>query len=333
MKRLALFATLGLMVALMLQSPAHAAEKRTVSVFAAATSLNEIFGEFTKDTGIGVEYLEMSTGEVLTRVRAAKGKPQADVWFGGGLDSYIAAASEGFLEAYLSPERKGIPERYLDKAGHWTGISMNVVEIMVNKDILATKKLPMPTSWADLAKPEYKGEVLMATPAVSGTFYFMVAEILQQFGPEKGWKLLEAMDANVPYYAKRGAEPANKVAAGEAAVAIAPFDSGLKLRKEGYPLQAVLPTDGTPWYFSPVAIFKGAAHMPEAKALVDWILSEKGQKVLAEFSPPAPVRTGIALPENMKIIDSANLINCDMVTIGNERKAILEQWQERFGQK
>lgn len=312
---------------------ANAAEKGKISVFAAATSLNEIFGAFTKDTGIGVEFLEMSSGEVLTRIRAAKGKPQADVWFGGGLDSYIAAASDGFLEAYLSPQRKGIPERYLDKTGHWSGISMNVVEIMVNKDILAAKKLPMPTSWADLTKPEYKGEVLMATPAVSGTFYFMVAEILQQFGPEKGWKLLEAIDANVPYYAKRGAEPANKVATGEAAVAVAPFDTGLKLRKEGYPLQAVLPTDGTPWYFSPVAIFKDAANMPGAKALVDWILSEKGQQAIAKYSPPAPVRTGIALPDNMKLVETAKLIDCDMVSIGNERKAILEQWQKKFGNK
>lgn len=312
---------------------ANAADKGKISVFAAATSLNEIFGEFTKDTGIRVEYLEMSSGEVLTRLRAAKGKPQADVWFGGGLDSYIAAAGEGFLAAYQSPERTKIPARYVDKEGYWTGMSMNVVEIMVNKDTMAQKKLPMPTSWADLAKPIYKGEVLMATPAVSGTFYFMVAEILAQFGKDDGWKLLTAIDANVPYYAKRGAEPANKVATGEAAIAVAPFDTGMKLRKEGYPLQAVLPTDGTPWYFSSVAIFSNAVNMDGSKALVDWILSERGQKVIADNSPPAPVRENIPLPENMIIIKDARLVDCDMVTIGNERKAILEEWQKRFGSK
>ena len=311
---------------------AQAAEKK-VSVFAAATSLNEIFGEFTKDTGIQVEYLEMSSGEVLTRTKAAKGKAQADVWFGGGLDSYIAAAQEGYLQAYLSPERKSIPERYLDKEGFWSGYSMCVVEITANKDILAQKKLPMPTSWADLAKPEYKGEVLLSTPAVSGTFYFMVAEILQQFGPEKGWKLLEAIDANVPYYAKRGSEPANKASAGEVAIAVAPFDSGMKLRAQGFPLEAVLPSDGTPWYFSPVAIFKNARNLPEAQAFVDWILSEKGQSVISRCAPPAPVRTGVSLPETMKIIDGANLINCDMVSVGEQRKEILAKWQEKFGNK
>lgn len=312
---------------------ANAAGKGKVSVFAAATSLNEVFGAFTKDTGIQVEYLEMSSGEVLTRLRAAKGKPQADVWFGGGLDSYIAASGEGFLAAYKSPERAKIPARYVDKEGYWTGISMNVVEIVANRGVMAQKNLPMPTSWADLAKPIYKGEVLMATPAVSGTFYFMVAEILAQFGEEEGWKLLAAIDANVPYYAKRGAEPANKVATGEAAIAVAPFDSGMKLRKEGYPLEGALPSDGTPWYFSPVAILNNAANMDAAKALVDWILSARGQQVIADNSPPAPVRENIALPETLRILNNARLVDCDMVTIGNERKAILAEWQKRFGNK
>lgn len=323
---------LALGCALLLAAPAGAAESK-LSLFAAATNIKEILAAFTADTGIEVEYLEMSTGEVLTRLRASRGKPQADAWFGGGLDSYMAAASEGMLEAYLSPQRQGIPERYLDPRGYWSGISMNVVEIMVNTDILARKKLPMPQTWADLANPVYKDEILMSTPAVSGTFYFMVAEILQQFGTEQGWALLEAINKNVPYYSKRGAEPANKVAAGEAAVAVAPFDTGVKLRAQGYPLQSVLPADGTPWYFSPVAIFKDARHPAEAKAFVDWMLSDKGQSLIAKYAPPAPVRVGVALPEVVRPIADAHLVKGDLVKIGAERQAILDEWQARFGDK
>lgn len=328
MKKVLLFLCCALLVSI----PARAADG-SISMFAAGTNLKEIMDAFTADTGIGVELLEMSTGEVLTRVRASRGKAQADVWYGGGLDSYISAASEDILDPYISPDRQGIPERYIDPKGYWTGISMCAVEILVNTEILARKQLPVPTSWEDLAKPMYKGEILMATPSVSGTFYFMVSEILAQFGEEKGWALLEAIDRNVPYYSKRGAEPANKVAAGECAIAVAPFDTGYKLIADGHPLQAVLPSDGTPWYFSPVAIFNGARNPDGAKAFVNWILSDKGQAQIAKYSPPAPVRPGLELPEGVQALEKANLINCNLVSIGEQREAILEQWQARFGNK
>lgn len=323
---------LAMCCALLLSVPARAADS-TISMFAAGTNLKEIMDAFTADTGIGVEILEMSTGEVLTRVRASRGKAQADAWYGGGLDSYISAAAEDFLEPYISPDRKGIPERFMDEKGYWTGISLGAVEILVNTEILARKQLPMPTSWEDLAKAVYKGEVLMATPSVSGTFYFMVAEILAQFGEEKGWALLEAIDRNVPYYSKRGAEPANKVSTGEAAIAVAPFDTGYKLIADGHPLQAVLPTDGTPWYISPVAVFKGARNPEGAQAFVNWIISDKGQAQIAKYAPPAPVRPGMQLTEGIQALEKANLINCDIVKIGEQREAILEQWQAKFGDK
>jgi iron(III) transport system substrate-binding protein len=37
------------------------------------------------------------------------------------------------------------------------------------------KKLPTPASWADLIRPEYKGQVAMPNPASSGTGCLMVS--------------------------------------------------------------------------------------------------------------------------------------------------------------
>lgn len=94
-----------------------------ISIFIAYTGIKPILEAFTRDTGIEVDYLEMSSGEVLTRIRAAKGKAQADAWFGGGLDSYIAAAEEGFLEPYVSPERAAYDPMFYNAEGLWSGIS------------------------------------------------------------------------------------------------------------------------------------------------------------------------------------------------------------------
>lgn len=315
-----------------LVAPAFAAENK-VSVYIAYTGINEILQAFTQDTGIEVEYLEMSSGEVLTRLRAAKGKAQADVWFGGGLDSYVAGAKEGFLEPYISPEREVYDPMFYNAEGYWSGISLGAVDFLVNNEIMEKKGLPMPTSWSDLTNPIYKGEILMATPAVSGTFYAMVWAILSANGEEDGWKLLEAMDQNVPYYSKRGAEPANKVSIGEAAVAVAPFDTGESLKAQGYNVSTTFPTDGVPWYIAPVALFKGAKNPETGKALIDWVLSERGQETLAKYNTQAPVRPGVKLAPAVQAMRDSNLVKADVVLGGQERKRVLAAWQERFGSK
>ncbi|MBQ6435317.1 MAG: ABC transporter substrate-binding protein [Synergistaceae bacterium] len=312
--------------------PTYAADE-SISIFIAYTGIKPILEAFTRDTGIKVDYLEMSSGEVLTRIRAAKGKTQADAWFGGGLDSYVAAANEGFLEAYISPERSVYDPMFYNAEGLWSGISLGSVVLMGNKEILTQKNLSMPQSWEDLTKPEYKDEVLMATPAVSGTFYAMVSGIVQTMGSEDGWKRLEAIDANVPYYSKRGAEPANKVSIGEAAIAVAPFDTVQRLQQEGYNVEMTFPKDGVPWYIAPVAIFKGANNPAGARALVDWVLSEKGQTALGEYNTQAPIRPGVKLAPAVQAMRDSNLMRMDVVKAGQDREEILGIWLEKFGNK
>ena len=324
---------LAVLAAASLVCPAIAEDQKSISIFIAYTGVDGILREFTKDTGIEVEYLAMSSGEVLTRLRAAKGKAQADVWFGGGLDSYVAAAGEGFLEPYASPERAAYDPMFYNADGYWSGISLGAVDFVVNSEIMAKKNLPMPRSWQDLTDPVYKGEVLMATPAVSGTFYAMVWAILSAKGEEEGWKLLEGIDANVPYYSKRGAEPANKVSTGEAAIAVAPFDTGEKLKGEGYTIETAFPADGVPWYIAPVALFKGARNPEAGKALIDWVLSAKGQETLAKYTTQAPIRPGVKLAPAVQAMRDSNLVKADVVEGGAQRKRVLAAWQERFGSK
>lgn len=322
----------ALLLSLCVISPVMAADNNSISIFIAYTGIKPILEAFTRDTGIKVEYLEMSSGEVLTRIRAA-GKAQADAWFGGGLDSYVAAASEGFLEPYISPERSVYDAMFYNEQGLWSGISLGSVVLMGNNEILAQKNLAMPESWADLTKPEYKDEVLMATPAVSGTFYAMVSGIIQTMGEGEGWARLEAIDSNVPYYSKRGAEPANKVSMGEAAVAVAPFDTVQRLQSEGYKVSMTFPKDGVPWYIAPVAIFKGAANPEGAKRLIDWVLSEKGQSALAEYNTQAPIRPGVKLAPAVQAMRDSNLMRMDVVKAGQQREEILSKWLEKFGSK
>jgi iron(III) transport system substrate-binding protein len=303
----------------------------TLKVFAAYGGKDEIFQAFEADTGIKVEYLDMSSGEVLARIRAEQGKPLGDIWFGGGVDSFIAAQTDGLLESYVSKEAEFVTDQYKDPDGYWTGISLVTVSFIVNTDRCAELGVDVPQTWQDLLKPEFKGEILMPNPSISGTAYTILSGILQTMGEEEGWAYMDQLNAQIPYYAKRGGEPPQKAALGEAAVGLAP-DTGEDLKAEGYPIVSVFPRDGTPWWPSPVAILKGAENLEGAKVFVDWCLSEKGQQILRDNCPRVPAREGIELPECLAEIKDAELQDIDFVAAGNARDGLVEQWQTRYGQ-
>ena len=309
-------------------SAAYSAD-RTLAVVAAYGGKEEIFAEFTKKTGIAVQFIDMSSGEVLARVEAEGGKPMADLWFGGGADSFIIAGQKGLLEPYVSPEAATIPRQYKDPSGYWTGVSLVMAGFLVNTEVLAEKKLPVPQTWSDLIKPAYKGEVMIADPAISGTTYAVAACILQKMGEEKGWKYFEALSKNVPFFAKRGGEPPKKVAAGEMAVGIAPLSGEFINMKKKFPIDTIFPKDGIPWVPAGMAIFKNARNLAEAKIFVDWALSVEGQNIIKAKDPRIMVRPGISNPKEMEGFTTSDLIPVDIIKVGTERDRILDTWAKR----
>ncbi|WP_289103516.1 ABC transporter substrate-binding protein [uncultured Fusobacterium sp.] len=305
----------------------------SLKVVAAYGGKEKIFQQFTKDTGIKVDFIDMSSGEVLSKLQAEKGKPSADVWFGGGLDSFITAKNKGLLEQYISPEMREVPLKYRDKDGYWSGVSLVLVGFMVNNEILADKKLAAPKTWADLTKPEYRDEVIMANPAISGTNYALVDNLIQELGEDKAWEYFEALNKNVPFLAKRGGEPPMKVTTGEFGVAVIPMSGEFILMEGKYPVTTIYPEDMIPWVPAGMAIFKNAENLPEAKKFIDWALSERGQIVIRDEDPRAMVRNGIKTPESIKTVDMDKLINIDIERLGNEREKVLNEWNKRFGNK
>ncbi len=59
-----------------------------------------------------------------------------------------------------------------------TGITVNTKE-------LSDKNIPVPSSYEDLIKPEYKGLISMPNPSSSGTGYLTVSALIQIMGEEK----------------------------------------------------------------------------------------------------------------------------------------------------
>ncbi len=285
--------------------------------------------EFEAKYGITVNYVRMSSGEALARVNAEKDNPQFDIWWGGPIDSFISAKESGLLEPYDSPNYANLvdPAKTKDADNQWVGIYMGSLGFATNTDWLAANPgVEAPTSWDDLLKPEFKGQIMVAHPSSSGTSYTALATILQIKGEEAGWEFLKQYAAQVSQFTKSGAAPAKFVGQGEAAVGIVfSHDIVNEIDNNKLPLKLTFPAEGTGYEIGGMGILKGAKHMQAAKLWFDWALTPEAQALGPTYKAyQAPTVKGVTLshPELMEV----KLIDYDFQWAGTNKKAFVEKF-------
>lgn len=326
-KKISIF-TLTLMVLISSISGAFADEGK-LNMYVAYGKPELIASEFEKATGIKVEFLPMSSGEVLTRLKAESSNPRTDIWLGGGSDAFIQAKADGLIVPYLSPNAERVNQAFRDPESYWTAVSLVVVGLLVNTDRAQSRGLAVPSKWEDLADGAFKDEIIASNPRTSGTAYTTVSGILQLFGEKEGWSYLDRLYGNIPFLEKSGSTPGTKTVQGEFTVGLVPDPHSIKMNNPDAPVVTVFPEDGVLAWPSPVAIVTGTKNMEGAKKFVDWALSPEGQKVLMEATPRVPA-TDIEPSSGVPSLKDLNLVPYDHLKWGQARESVLEEFGSRY---
>ena len=243
---------------------------------------------------------------------------------------------KGLLEAYQSPNLSKTPDTYLDPTGTWNPIYVGCIAFACNADWFAEKGLEYPTSWEDLLKPEFKGEIIMAHPATSGTAYTVLATLVQLKGDDQVWDYLEKLNTNMSQYTKSGSAAPNAVAIGEAAIALTFSHDALQLTPEGYHIELSFPTDGTGYEVGAMALIKGgkADEQENAKKFIDWMTSEAGQGCYAENdSFRVPTNTAAPVADGLVTLDEVPVIDYDAVWAASVKSEYCEQFENKIATK
>ena len=306
-----------------------ATDGKTLNVVATSEKYKTLFDKFTEETGVNVEFLSMSSGEVISKIKAEGGTPMADVWFGGGVDAFMAAKTEGILEQYKPEGFDKIKEGFKDEEGYWISKGITVVGFLANNKILEDKKLPIPKTWEEIADPKYKDEVIMANPAVSGTSFANVKGLLDKYGEEKGWEYFKKLNNNIKFYGERGKDPQEKTIAGEFGLGIIPIDKSAFDEAEKNNLTAIYPEDGLCWVPEGVAIFKNSPNLEAAKKFEDFILRADIQQMIAELDGKDGAQMVIEGTKGYDLgLPADKFIKEDIAGFGTQREAILAKWAE-----
>jgi hypothetical protein len=100
-----------------------------------------------------------------------------------GPDIDIFDAAIDLFDGYKSKEDAAFPRTAVGPDNKYYGFSTNFQAFIVNTKMMPLDKAPQ--SWTDLAKPEYKGKIVIANPAQSGSGYSQMIQILQLYGWER----------------------------------------------------------------------------------------------------------------------------------------------------
>ncbi len=288
------FAT-GLAVA---QTAAPIEEELTLITPVAKTLTDPTLADFVKyakerwNISVKASALAAGTPVAYGQILEWKGRPQVDI-FWGGESALFDKLSEKNLLAKLDlpkavmdaiPATIGKPKPiYLkDPKGFWTGTVLEPYGIVYQPKVLQRLGVPEPKDWNDLLHPKLKGNVAQCAPTRSSSSHATYEVILQRDGDDKGWEWLKRLGANTGLFTARSRDVPSVVAKGEFAAGFAvPSYMAFEDRLAGFDLKFVAPT--TAWITpEPIAVLAGAKHPKAAMAFIEYMLSERGQRVAME---------------------------------------------------
>ena len=242
-----------------------------------------------KHPGVNVVINSKQTNAGVTYLRETKAKPEADIFWVSAPDAFQTLDADGLLEKYAPPSEiiAKIPAKIgnfpiHDPDGKYFGFAISGYGMMWNKNYMKAHKLPAPKEWTDLADPRYHNHLVISAPSRSGTTHLTVETILQAYGWEKGWALLLNAGGNMGSITERSFGVPEAVISGQYGIGVVIDFFGLSAIASGQPVEFIYPSL-TAVVPASVGIVKGGPNPQEARAFVNYLLSEAGQLVL--FAP------------------------------------------------
>ena len=272
---------------------------------------------------IKVEMLNLGGGEALTRIRAEKENPRADIFF-----STVEAlgSNPDLLDSYKAAEHDTYPAWAVGADNKYYGVELAMMIFIVN-----TKMMPLddaPKSWKDLADPKYKGKIIMANPSLSGSAYSQLAQMVQLYGWDVAGKVIENA-----IFVPKSRLVYSQVAKGEYAVGLTEESRVYSQMAKGFPVAPVYPSEGTAPRLSSVGIVKGGPNPENARIFFDWRISKNANTIQVKVRGKRVVRSDVKARGNMPPMADIKTFDYDAKAAADNREELLAGFNERFANK
>ena len=255
---------------------------------------------FTAETGIDVNVAFVDKG-MAERLVAEGDRSPADLVLTVDIARLMQVVDAGVTQAVTSDGlAANIPAEFRDPAGQWFGLTTRARIVYASKERVADGEV---TTYEDLASDKWKGRICTR----SGTNDYNVAlvgAVIAHKGEDaaKGW--LEGVKANLAKKPDGGDRDQIKaIWAGECDISLGntyymgQMVSDPEQKAWADSVRIVFPTfegGGTHMNISGVAMTKAAPNREAALKLMEWLSSDKAQRIYAETNHEFPVKPGVA---------------------------------------
>jgi iron(III) transport system substrate-binding protein len=236
--------------------------------------------------------LAAGTPVAYGRIVEWKGRPEADIFWGGESALFDKLAEQKLIAKLDLPKAvvdsipvsigKPKPIPLKDPNGFWIGTVLEPYGLVYHPRVFERLGVPAPKDWDDLLNPKLKGNIAQCAPTRSSSSHATYEVILQREGDAKGWEWLRRLGGNTGIFTARSRDVPSVVSKGEFAAGFAvPSYMAFEDRLAGFDIKFVAPK--TAWITpEPIAILAGSKHANAARAFIEFMLSERGQRVAME---------------------------------------------------
>jgi iron(III) transport system substrate-binding protein len=275
--------------------------------------------------GTDVNIYRSGTSDILAKLAAefAAGSPQPDVLLIADAVSMELLKAQDRLLAYPEAKTDGIEADAVDADKTYFGSKLITTGIAYN-----TAAAEKPEHWADLAKPEYKDGLVMPSPLYSGAAAYLLSGFVAD--SNYGWDFFQKLKDNNTISVRGNGAVLKSVASGEKPYGILVDFMAMNAKAKGSPVEFVFPSEGVPAVTEPVAIMKTAKNAEGAKAFVDFILSDEGQKLALDMGY-LPAKASVGRPEWLPEGIEVKVMSFDLPAIIKNTEADKSKFSELFG--
>lgn len=264
---------------------------------------------------INVDMIRAGSGELLTRLMAEQPNPNGDIIIGIAKEAF-----EGNIDLFAPYKTKNdaqIPANLKDRREppKYYGFSMPLQAIMVNTNLLAPEDYPK--TWKDLALTKYKGQIVLANPALSGSAYSQFYQMYKLYGLD----FIKEVIVNTTFVTSSSMVP-QSIARGEYAIGATGEYNIAQHIDAGDPVIAVYPEDGTGARFDASGIIANGPNPENAKLFMDFLTSKEAYEIVFNTSSRRTVHPEVSAPGALPLLNEIKLVDYDDVEAAKIREEL-----------